>query len=234
MNHRSLLATPLEIAFRTVGARLRASRTITRWLFGVDPLPGTRAAQWDMALLALRGALLQEIQGPLRVLEVGTGDLGLLSLFLARHRPEATITAVDINPTFAANARRNAAHNRAAVDVRVSDLFGDVPGPFDLVVTIPPYVPTDWGRKHARWSPAPDPDCVWDGGPDGLDLVRRFLAGVHGVLAPGGRVLLTTSDFYHSPAEVERVLTAWEVLRTWRGRFNPTRLWVLTPARGWP
>jgi release factor glutamine methyltransferase len=120
-----------------------------------------------------------------RVLDMGTGS-GVNALLAAR--AGASVLAVDVNPSSVAAASANAAANGLAhrVDARVSDVFSDVDGLFDLVVIDPPY----------RWFEPRDAleAAMSDGG---YRMMRTFFAGVDDHLAPGGSVLVafgTTGD----------------------------------------
>jgi release factor glutamine methyltransferase len=76
---------------------------------------------------------------PARVLDLGTGS-GAIALALARTWPDAAVTAVDWSEEALALARENAAANGLAVDFRETSLLDGLDGPFDLVVSNPPYV----------------------------------------------------------------------------------------------
>jgi release factor glutamine methyltransferase len=84
---------------------------------------------------------LEDVAEP-RILDVGTGS-GAIALALADEVPDACVVAVDLSEDALALARENLV--RADVDGRVElsrgDLLTGVVGPFDLVVSNPPYVP---------------------------------------------------------------------------------------------
>jgi release factor glutamine methyltransferase len=84
-------------------------------------------------------ALLDGIDEP-RVCDVGTGT-GAIALALKHERPDARVTATDVSADALALARENAGD----ADVRFveADLLDGVDGPFDLVVSNPPYVAPD-------------------------------------------------------------------------------------------
>jgi len=88
-------------------------------------------------------ALLMGRERP-RILDVGTGT-GAIALALADELPAARVVAVDVSPEALALARENA--ERAGLADRVELLEGDVlggaTGPFDLVVSNPPYIPVE-------------------------------------------------------------------------------------------
>jgi release factor glutamine methyltransferase len=96
------------------------------------PRPGTESVV-ERCLELLRGIDTPE------VLDAGTGS-GAIALAIADEHPGARVTAIDASKDALTVARANAA--RAGLDVRLllHDLGGDLGGPFDLVVSNPPYV----------------------------------------------------------------------------------------------
>jgi len=83
-------------------------------------------------------ALLDGVEAP-RVCDVGTGT-GAIALALKQERPDARIVATDVSADALALARENAEGNGLEVELVQSDLLENVQGPFDLVVSNPPYV----------------------------------------------------------------------------------------------
>jgi release factor glutamine methyltransferase len=74
-----------------------------------------------------------------RVVDVGTGS-GAIALSLAAELPGAAVTATDVSSDALALARENAAELGLAVDFREANLLDGLDGPYDLVVSNPPYV----------------------------------------------------------------------------------------------
>jgi release factor glutamine methyltransferase len=133
-----------------------------------------------------------ERAAPRRVADLCTGS-GILAVTLARELPGARVIATDVSPEAAAVARRNADRHAVAdrVEVRVGDLLAPLAGeaPFDVVVSNPPYVATgDLAGLSAEVKR--EPRLALDGGPDGLDLVRRLVAGLPALVAPGGLIAI--------------------------------------------
>ncbi len=138
-----------------------------------------------------------------RVLDAGTGS-GVIALTHAAAWPEAQVEAVDISPDALALARENAARLGLAERVRFaeSDLLAGVAGEFDLIAANLPYIARDEIPKLAR-EVQRDPPAALDGGPDGLDLFRRFLPQAARHLR--GKLALETG---HDQAEPLRALLA--------------------------
>ena len=112
---------------------------------------------------------------PAAILDVGTGS-GVIALTLAIAWPAARVTAVDLSAEALALARENAARLslNGRVEFLASDLLSSVSGTFDLIVANLPYVATHEIPGLAR-EVRHDPFGALDGGPDGLDVFRRFL-----------------------------------------------------------
>jgi release factor glutamine methyltransferase len=88
-------------------------------------------------------ALLEDVHEP-AILDVGVGS-GAIALALAVERPDARVVGTDVSPDALEVAEKN--RLQAGVDGRVRFVLGDLlagePGPFDLVVSNPPYVSAD-------------------------------------------------------------------------------------------
>lgn len=123
-----------------------------------------------------------------RILDVGTGS-GALALGLKQARPDATVTASDLSAPALALAIRNAALNALDVTFVQADLLTGLRGPYDLLVSNPPYLPAgdqDGAQPEVRF----DPELALYSGPDGLELARRLMLQALAVLAPGAVALL--------------------------------------------
>ena len=130
--------------------------------------------------------------GPVRVLEVGTGT-GCIALSIASERPGTLVTATDLSPRAAELAARNreALGLEEAVDVIECDLATgvspDLMGSFSVLVSNPPYIPTQVLRDEVPAEVADfEPELALDGGDDGLDVFRRLVELAPEALAPGG------------------------------------------------
>ncbi|WGF90690.1 peptide chain release factor N(5)-glutamine methyltransferase [Marinivivus vitaminiproducens] len=129
--------------------------------------------------------------GPLRLLDLGTGS-GCLLLSLLNEWPDARGLGVDLSAAAlavaAANARSLGLRERARW--RLGAWSSGLQGPFDLIVSNPPYI-----ASSAIASLAPDvrsfePAGALDGGPDGLDAYRAIAPDLGRILAPAGWAVL--------------------------------------------
>lgn len=122
-----------------------------------------------------------------RVLDLGTGS-GCIAIACAAAFPAASIDAVDTSPDALAVALHNVEAHRVAERVRVigSDLYAELGTRlYDLIVSNPPYVDA---REMAALPPEHrhEPRAALASGADGLDCVRRILAGAPAHLAADG------------------------------------------------
>lgn len=163
---------------------------------------------------------------PLAVADVGTGSGAVaIALAVALRRAgmavEVAIVASDVAPGAADLARENAVAHGVAdrVGVVVADLLPragaaagtvEVPDRFDLVAANLPYIPSAV-IPALPVAASFEPSDALDGGPDGLDAVRRLLAVLPGRLATDGAALLEIGD-EQGPgihAAIERILPGW-------------------------
>jgi release factor glutamine methyltransferase len=147
------------------------------------PRPDTETlVEQALAILVRRGADAP----PARVADIGTGS-GALALALKRERPADSVFAVDLSPDALAVARTNAERLGLPITFVEGDLAEPLTGvaPFDLVVSNPPYIPS---QEIDRLAPEVrhEPRLALDGGADGLAVVRRLAQGARSVLAPDG------------------------------------------------
>ena len=124
------------------------------------------------------------------IVDVGTGS-GAIAVNLAIHLPAAKIYAVDISEPALDVAAYNIRSHSVADRIRLGhgDLLDPVPEPVDVIVANLPYIPT--GRiPTLQPEVRQEPVIALDGGPDGLDLVRRLLAQAPEKLKTPGIILM--------------------------------------------
>lgn len=125
-----------------------------------------------------------------RVLDLCTGS-GCLAILAARAFPNATVDATDLSADALAVAARNVREHGLADRIHVAqgDLFTAVSGKrYDLIISNPPYVDAK-GMAGLPHECLAEPRMAFDGGADGIDLVRQIIDGANTHLAPGGGLL---------------------------------------------
>jgi release factor glutamine methyltransferase len=152
------------------------------------PRPETETVVEGALDFVVRGGLRME---KLRILDIGTGS-GALLLALLRELPNATGIGTDISTGALKVARENAA--RCGVEGRctlvVCDIASVVEGPFDLLVSNPPYIAHNEITSLAPEVKNYDPTVALDGGDDGLAAYRAIAADAKRLLAPGARMFV--------------------------------------------
>jgi len=189
---------PVAVADRTRYRELVRRRAKERW--PVAYLTGVREF-WSMEFRVTPDVLIPRAETetlvrvaldlkPRRILELGVGS-GCVSAALARELPQAEIVAVDCSPAALEVARENLARlgygERVAL-IEASSLVG-IEGPFDLVVSNPPYVQAgdlDGLAPELRH----EPRIALDGGADGLDALRRLCLEAPALLERPGALAL--------------------------------------------
>jgi release factor glutamine methyltransferase len=151
----------------------------------LDPRPET-----ETIVEVARALFSDRRDEPLLVLDLGVGSGALLCALLTE-LPNARGIGVDISADAANVGRDNlrACGLSERAEVRVGDWTRGVEGPFDLIVSNPPYIPTSDLARLAREVRDFDPWLALDGGFDGLAAFRRIMPRAKSLLAPAGWLL---------------------------------------------
>lgn len=143
-----------------------------------------------------------------RVLDLCTGT-GCVILSIAKNAHGGEWWAADLNPLAVQTARANAARHGVALHLVEGDLFAPLPedaGPFDLIVSNPPYVEAGaWEGLAPDIRHYEDPRALLSGD-DGLDCIRRIVNEAPSWLVPGGLLALEMGET-QGPA-------LWELLKS--------------------
>lgn len=133
--------------------------------------------------------LLIHVEDGSRVLDMCTGS-GCILLSLMRYKNEIAGVGADISEKALALARENAERLAVAAEFICSDLFTDIKGEFDVIVSNPPYIPTGVIGTLEPEVKEHEPLLALDGGADGLSFYRRLIAEAPSFLARFGRLFL--------------------------------------------
>lgn len=141
--------------------------------------------------LALEILHERQASHPPRIADIGTGS-GAILLALLHEIPDASGVGTDLSQTALRTARDN------AVALGLADRAGFVAcsyaaalgGPFDLIVSNPPYIPSAEIPKLSVEVREHDPHLALDGGNDGYDAYRALIPQASERLAPGGALIV--------------------------------------------
>ena len=208
--HAGLLArwadsVPREVAARFEAAVVRRlSGEPVAWITGFKEFlgmdfevgPGLLVPRADTETL-VEAALGLLDHGGTRVVDVCTGT-GCVAVGLAAlsDRP-LEVWAGDLSPLAVETARRNAARllpPDRSVTVVESDLMAQLPGPWDLILSNPPYLTSRETADRVGEGGWREPALALDGGEDGLDLIRRLVLEATSTLNRGGWLLVEAAD----------------------------------------
>jgi release factor glutamine methyltransferase len=195
------------------------------------PRPETEGlVEWAIEVLRERPAAA--------VADVGTGS-GAIACALAARLPGLRVLATDCSPAALAVASRNVRSHGLSDRVRL--VAGDLVEPLsggrvrlDLVVANPPYLPSAVIRSLPAEVSAWEPRLALDGGPDGMAVLRRVIASVPAVLAPGGSLLMEIGEEQAGPLACLLAARGFSGIRSRRDLNGVERCiggrWTAAPA----
>jgi release factor glutamine methyltransferase len=143
---------------------------------------------------------------PIRIADIGTGS-GAILLALLSELPDATGIGTDISTDALATAQINAQHLGLAgrASFVQCDYAKALSGPFDLIVSNPPYIRSADIATLDRDVRDHDPLLALDGGADGLDAYRAIAPQAAALLAPGGVLIFEVG--HGQSAQVSALMT---------------------------
>ncbi len=149
----------------------------------------------------------QRLSRPPRIADIGTGS-GAILLALLHEIPDAFGVGTDLSLTALRTARSNAAAlglaDRAAFVA--CSYAAALAGPFDLIVSNPPYIPSAEIPKLDIEVRAHDPHLALDGGNDGYDAYRALIPQASERLLPGGALIVEAGQ--GQARTIETLMTA--------------------------
>lgn len=125
-------------------------------------------------------------QKDVTVLDIGTGS-GAIAIVLQKETG-ANVTAVDVSPKALEVAKRNAEKNNTEIKFIHSNVFENVAGKFDFIVSNPPYIETEVVKGLEKEVVDNEPILALDGGEDGLDFYREIVEKAPNFLNEGGKL----------------------------------------------
>lgn len=220
MESQTTLEEPLLQKFEALVAR-RAEGEPLQYLLGhagfmgLDFLvrPGVLIPRPDTELLVETAlshlkseSLTRPSAGFLRAADLGTGS-GAIALSIAHYNEAVVVTAVDLSAEALDVADENVRRLGLAERVRLieSDMFDFLAGAeaasYELIVSNPPYIPTQVIETLQVEVRVHEPRLALDGGPDGLGPYRRLAVMAHRPLISGGRLIMEIGHDQAAPVK---------------------------------
>jgi release factor glutamine methyltransferase len=157
-------------------------------------------------------ALMPDRQRAWRIVDLGLGS-GCLLLTLLREYPAARGVGLELSEEALAVAQANAEALEVAArarlvsgDWRQPDWQQRLGGPFDLLVSNPPYIEAEAIERLMPEVARFEPRLALDGGPDGLAAYHAIASAAPALVAPGGRVLVEAGE--GQALEISRIFAA--------------------------
>ena len=139
-----------------------------------------------------------------KVLDVGSGS-GCIAIAIGAEKKDALILSVDISEGAIRKAKKNAVLNELSnIEFQVMDILKDIPdGPFDLLVSNPPYIPEEEMRETMPEVHQYEPKIALTDERDGLTFYRRFAKIGKSLIKPGGSMVLEVGLGEHPAKAVD-------------------------------
>ena len=128
-----------------------------------------------------------------RLLDLCTGS-GCVGVATAKNNSQVKVLATDISPNAITIAQENVERHQLGdrVEIVASDLFASIPknSRFDVIASNPPYIPSAEIDQLDAEVAKHEPRLALDGGPDGLDILRKIIEQAPAYAAPSGWLML--------------------------------------------
>ncbi|SFQ64554.1 peptide chain release factor N(5)-glutamine methyltransferase [Streptococcus equinus] len=131
--------------------------------------------------------LKENSKADLQILDIGTGS-GAIAISLKSARPDWHVTASDISLEALQLAKENSERNQASLDFIESDVFNQISGKFDVIISNPPYIAYDDEDEVGVNVLASEPHLALFADEDGFAIYRRIIEGASSHLTENGKL----------------------------------------------
>ena len=131
--------------------------------------------------------LKENSKADLQILDIGTGS-GAIAISLKSARPDWHVTASDISSEALQLAKENSERNQASVDFIESDVFNQISGKFEVIISNPPYIAYDDEDEVGINVLASEPHLALFADEDGFAIYRRIIEGASSHLTENGKL----------------------------------------------
>jgi release factor glutamine methyltransferase len=176
--------------------------TTTIWLDSKPLIPRPETEFWvDKAITSLKQKTVQKPGWSPKILDLCAGS-GCIGVAVAHALTNAHVTFAEIDPRHTPTIQKNCTHNAIAHYTLIeSNLFQNVSGQFDIILSNPPYIDPLLNRTEPSVTNY-EPHQALYGGHHGLELITRIITEAPKCLTPGGQLWLE-----HEPEQVHKIET---------------------------
>ena len=163
----------------------------------------------------------------LKVLDIGTGS-GAIAVSLKESCPLWQVTASDLSVDALELARENAKLNRVDISFIQSDVFENISGSFDIIVSNPPYISENDKNEVGLNVLASEPKMALFADEDGLAIYRQIIEGAAKHLSPQGKLYFEIG--YKQGSDLKKLLSLHfpdKCVRVLKDQFGQDRMVVM-------
>lgn len=131
--------------------------------------------------------LKENSKADLQILDIGTGS-GAIAISLKSARPDWHVTASDISSEALQLAKENSERKQVSLDFIESDVFNQISGKFDVIISNPPYIAYDDEGEVGVNVLASEPHLALFADEDGFAIYRRIIEGANSHLTENGKL----------------------------------------------
>lgn len=131
--------------------------------------------------------LKENSKADLQILDIGTGS-GAIAISLKSARPDWHVTASDISSEALQLAKENSERKQVSLDFIESDVFNQISGKFDVIISNPPYIAYDDEGEVGVNVLASEPHLALFADEDGFAIYRRIIEGASSHLTENGKL----------------------------------------------
>jgi len=148
-------------------------------------IPRPETEYWTEQFLREAGS--RNYESGIQILDVFSGS-GCVGIAAAKNLKRARVEFVDLNPKFVKQIKINLKLNKLRGKIFQSDGLSQIKDEYDFILANPPYVPLKNKSKVSKEVLRYEPRAAVFGGPDGLRIIRKFIAGAKNHLRPSGEI----------------------------------------------
>ena len=163
----------------------------------------------------------------LKVLDIGTGS-GAISVSLKKSRPLWQVTASDLSADALVLAKENAKQNQVAISFVRSDVFENISGSFDIIVSNPPYISENDKDEVGVNVLASEPKMALFADEEGLAIYRQIIEDADKYLTPKGKLYFEIG--YKQGRDLKKLLSLHfpdKRVRVLKDQFGQDRMVVM-------